>query len=446
MNAMVLKTAIRALWLHRLRSLLTMTGIAVGIAAVILMVAIGTATQGQVIAQIQNLGANLIMVVPGQRIGPGGVRLSGDSNVLLTEEDGIAVGLEIPSVRAVSSMWWGSGQSINGNKNSWSRMHGITAQYLTIRDWPLIAGRDLSDEDNAAVAKVAILGQTVVGRLFEPGENPVGRMIRLRNVPFQVIGVLERKGQSSQGLDQDDVVYVPLATARMRLNNKPAPKVQAVSAITGKKRFDGTGTSGFQKVETLKANPSVVFAGAVNSLMIQARDTASLSATTAEIRELLRQRHRLMPDEPDDFDVRNLSEVAEARASSARMLTVLLIGIAGLSLLIAGIGIMNIMLVSVTERTAEIGLRLAVGAGRRDILSQFLIEAAALALVSGLLGVLLGFGGILAVDGLTEIAPVIDPLVALGAFLSAGAIGVVFGLYPAWQASKLDPIVALRRV
>jgi putative ABC transport system permease protein len=325
-------------------------------------------------------------------------------------------------------------------------MHGITAGFMAVRAWPVVSGRLVTDEDNAAVAKVALLGQTVVNRLFEPGEDPVGRVIRLRNVPFQVIGVLAPKGQSTQGWDQDDVVYVPLATARMRLNNKPAPKVQSASAIAGKKRFDGSGKTGFQKVEQVKANPSVVFAGAVNSIMIQAHDANSLQTTTEEVRELLRQRHRLMPGEPDDFEIRNLSEVAEARAASARILTALLVGIAALSLLIAGIGIMNIMLVSVTERTAEIGLRLAVGAGRRDILSQFLIEAAALALVSGLIGVLLGFGGVLTVDALTEIGPRIDPLTALGSFLGAGAIGVTFGLYPAWQASRLDPIVALRRV
>ena len=443
---MALRTAIRALWLHRLRSILTMTGIAVGIAAVILMVAIGTATQKQVIDQIQNLGANVMMVVAGQRTGPGGVRLSGDTNVLLTEDDAVAIRTQLPSVREVGAAWWGSGQAINGNRNSWSRMHGITAGFMEVRAWPVVSGRLVTEEDNASVAKVALLGQTVVNRLFEPGEDPVGRVIRLRNVPFQVIGVLAPKGQSTQGWDQDDVVYVPLATARMRLNNKPAPKVQSTSAITGKKRFDGSGKTGFQKVEQVKANPSVVFAGAVNSIMIQAHDANSLRTTTEEVRELLRQRHRLMPEEPDDFDIRNLSEVAEARAASARILTALLVGIAALSLLIAGIGIMNIMLVSVTERTAEIGLRLAVGAGRRDILSQFLIEAAALALVSGLLGVLLGFGGVLAVDALTQIGPRIDPLTALGSFLGAGVIGVTFGLYPAWQASRLDPIVALRRV
>jgi len=443
---MALRTAVRALWLHRLRSILTMTGIAVGIAAVILMVAIGTATQKQVIDQIQNLGANIMMVVPGQRIGPGGARLSGDSNVLLTEDDATAIRTQLPSVREVGAAWWGSGQAINGNRNSWSRMHGITTGFLEARAWPVVSGRTITEEDNEAVAKVALLGQTVVGRLFDPGEDPVGRVIRLRNVPFQVIGVLAPKGQTTQGSDQDDAVYVPLATARMRLNNKPAPKVQSASAIAGKKRFDGSGKTGFQKVEQVKANPSVVFAGAVNSILIQAHGAGSFRTTTEEVRELLRQRHRLMPQEPDDFDIRNLSEVAEARAASARLLTALLVGIAALSLLIAGIGIMNIMLVSVTERTAEIGLRLAVGARRQDILSQFLIEAAALALVSGLLGVLLGFGGVLAVDAMTEIGPRINPLTALGSFLGAGVIGVTFGLYPAWQASRLDPIVALRRV
>lgn len=175
MNMMALRTAIRALWLHRLRSILTMTGIAVGIAAVILMVAIGTATQEKVIAQIQNLGANLIMVVPGQRIGPGGVRLSGDSNVLLTEDDGVAIRAEIPSVREVGAMWWGSGQSINGNRNSWSRMHGISAGYLDVRSWPVISGRPITEEDDATVAKVALLGQTVAARLFDPGRTRSAR-------------------------------------------------------------------------------------------------------------------------------------------------------------------------------------------------------------------------------------------------------------------------------
>ena len=252
---MALRTAIRALWLHRLRSILTMTGIAVGIAAVILMVAIGTATQKQVIDQIQNLGANVMMVVAGQRTGPGGVRLSGEFNVLLTEDDAVAIRTQLRSVREVGAAWWGSGQAINGNRNSWSRMHGITAGFMAVRAWPVVSGRLVTEEDNAAVAKVALLGQTVVNRLFEPGEDPVGRVIRLRNVPFQVIGVLAPKGQSTQGWDQDDVVYVPLATARMRLNNKPAPKVQSASAIAGKKRFDGSGKTGFQEGRAGQGQP-----------------------------------------------------------------------------------------------------------------------------------------------------------------------------------------------
>ncbi len=401
------RIALRALRVNKLRSALTMLGIIIGVGAVIAMVSVGTGAAARIQEQIASIGSNLLMVLPGAATS-GGMRMGFGSTMTLTEDDAKAIAAEIPGVVAAGGSMRGVAQLVFGNQNWSTAVQGTTADYLLIRDWELDAGRFFTGEDVDGATKVVVLGETVKENLFG-GSDPIGQIIRVKKVPFTVIGLLTRKGQSTWGQDQDDVVLIPLSTAKKR--------VLGVSQANA--RFVGV-------IQVKVAAPEL------------------LSDVQGQIIDLLRQRHHLQPYQDNDFDVRNLAETFAAQAESSRTMTLLLGAIASVSLLVGGIGIMNIMLVSVTERTREIGLRMAVGARSRDILGQFLIEAVTLALIGGILGILLGVGGSSLIAMLAQWSTLITPASIAVAFGSSALIGIFFGYYPAHKAAFLDPIEALR--
>jgi len=405
--AALLRIALRALAVNKLRSALTMLGIIIGVSAVIVMVAVGAGAQARVEEQIRALGSNLLLILSGART-QSGVRLGLGSNYSLNEGDAFAITREIPGATAAPAVRGGA-QLIWGNANWSTVIYGTTPEYLPVRQWTLAAGRGFEPAEMSGAAKVCIIGQTVVKNLFG-ATDPIGQSIRIRRVPFTVIGVLENKGQSMMGTDQDDVVLMPLNTARNRvLGSTTLAKQRAVTVI-------------WVKVE----------------------DGLDTNALADQVRALLRQRHRLQAGADDDFSLRNLAEIMAAQEASSRILTILLAAVASVSLVVGGIGIMNIMLVSVTERTREIGLRMAVGARTRDILGQFLVEAVTLSLIGGLIGTLLGIAGAFAVAMLAGWHVLLSTNAVLLAVAFAFLIGVFFGFYPARKAARLNPVEALR--
>ena len=401
------RSAMRALSTNALRSLLTMLGIIIGVAAVITMIAIGTGAQQRVEEQIRALGSNLLLVMAGT-VTQGGARLGAQTGLTLTEDDTKAIALEVPEVQAAAPSMRNTMQAVVGNVNWATTVQGSSADYLVVRDWPIADGRNFDVAEENGGAKVALIGQTVARELF--GDlDPIDQVIRVNRVPLTVIGVLDRKGQNSMGQDQDDIVVVPISTFRNRLQRSGGGRLKRVWSIS-----------------------------------VKVRDGQSMEAAEEGIRELLRQRHRRQPGADDDFTVRNLSETLAAQEESTRVMTLLLAAVAGVSLIVGGIGIMNIMLVSVTERTREIGLRMAVGARSRDILGQFLIEAVALSLVGGAIGIVLGAAATWAVGSFAGWQVVMSgQAVALAVGFAAG-VGVFFGFYPARRAAALLPIQALR--
>jgi putative ABC transport system permease protein len=357
--------------------------------------------------QIQSLGSNMIIVLSGS-ITAGGVRMGSGSQLTITEDDAWAIQREIRTVTAAAPTSRGSAQIVYGNLNWATSVQGVTGEFFSAREWDVADGRLFSQEEVEGAAKVALIGQTVAGNLF--GESdPLGQVIRIKNVPFGVIGVLQRKGQTTFGQDQDDTVLIPLSTAKRKV----------------------LGSS--------QAN-----ARAVGSIAVKVGDARAMPDAEQEIRSLLRQRHRLQTFQEDDFGIRNLTEVLQSQEASSKVLTLLLAAIASVSLLVGGIGIMNIMLVSVTERTREIGLRMAVGARGRDILVQFLVEAVTLSLLGGILGIALGLGGSYAIAYFAQWRTLVSVEAVAVAFAFSAAVGVFFGFYPARQASRLNPIDALR--
>ena len=401
------RIAVRALRVNLLRSALTMLGIVIGVGAVITMVAVGSGAQARVAEQIQSLGSNMIIVLSGSAVS-GGVRMGSGSQLTITEDDAWAIQREIRTVAAAAPTSRGGAQIVYGNLNWATSIQCVTAEFFMAREWDVSDGRLFSQDEVEGAAKVALIGQTVAGNLFGDGD-PLGQIIRIKNVPFGVIGVLERKGQTTFGQDQDDTVLIPLSTAKKKV----------------------LGSS--------QAN-----ARAVGSIAVKVGDARAMQDAEKEIRGLLRQRHRLQSFQDDDFWIRNLTEVLQSQEASSKVLTWLLAAIASVSLLVGGIGIMNIMLVSVTERTREIGLRMAVGARGRDILVQFLVEAVTLSLIGGVLGIVLGLGGSYAIAYFAQWRTLVS-LEAVGvAFVFSAAVGVFFGFYPARQASRLNPIDALR--
>ncbi len=401
------RIALRALRVNKLRSALTMLGIIIGVAAVIAMVSVGAGAQARVAEQIQSLGSNLIIVLSGS-VTSSGVRLGQGTQLTITEDDAAAIAREIPAIQVAAPSTRGTAQVVYGNLNWSTIIQGVTTDYYEARDWSIEMGRAISPEDTDGATKVATIGQTTALNLFGDAD-PLGQIIRIKKVPFTVIGVLGRKGQNSWGQDQDDVILVPLSTAKKKVLGRSQSNPRAVGAIS-----------------------------------VKVRPAEDMTEAEAQIRELLRQRHRLQPFQDDDFWLRNLSEILQTQEESSKVMTYLLASIASVSLLVGGIGIMNIMLVSVTERTREIGLRMAVGARGRDILLQFLVEATTLALIGGVVGITLGLGGSRAIANYLAWRTLVAPEAIAIAFGFSAAIGIFFGFYPARKAAALDPIEALR--
>ena len=397
--------AVRALRVNKMRALLTMLGIIIGIAAVIIMVAIGAGASKMISDQISSIGSNLLLVLPGSTTS-GGLRSGAGTTQTLTYDDAKAIKAECPSVEAVAPTVRGSGQVVYGNQNWSTVINGVTPEVITVRDWTLVAGRNLTQSDVDGATKNCLIGQTVADNLFGAAD-PVGKIIRIKKIPFTVIGLLGRKGQSPQGQDQDDVIYVPLRTAQRKLLGSQFPNV-------------------------------------VGAMMIQAKDAEVLKKAEDEVRALLNQRHRMGPSREVDYTVRNLSEILAVSEQSSKVMSLLLGAVASISLVVGGIGIMNIMLVSVTERTREIGIRIAIGAKRRDILLQFLTEAVLLTTFGGIIGMVLGVAGARAVAALVGWPTLIAVDTIVIAFAFSAGVGVFFGFYPARKAASLNPIEALR--
>ena len=397
----------RALRVNKLRSGLTMLGIIIGVGAVIAMVSVGAGAQVRLAEQIQSLGSNLIIAMSGST-SSGGIRLGAGTQATLTEDDAIAIGRDVSLVQVAAPVNRGSAQIVYGNLNWSTVIQGVTTNYLEARDWPVTAGRPIVSEDVDGATKVALLGRTTVQNLFGDAD-PLGQIIRIKKVPFTVIGILDRKGQSSNGQDQDDVILMPLSTAKQKVLGAAASSYRSVGSIA-----------------------------------IKIRPDEDMADAETQIRGLLRQRHHLQTNQEDDFSLRNLSQVLQTQEDSTRVMTYLLAAVASVSLLVGGIGIMNIMLVSVTERTREIGLRMAVGARGRDILIQFLVEAITLSLVGGTIGVALGFGSAYAISYIAQWRTAVAPTTIALAFGFSAAIGIFFGFYPARKAAHLKPIEAMR--
>ena len=401
-----LRAALRALTANLLRSVLTMLGIIIGVGAVITMLAVGRGATERVQEQIKGLGSNIVLVVPGS-LSAAGVRLGAQTRSRFTEEDAEALAREVPEVQVAAPSSRTTAQAVAQSANWNTTIFGTTNDYLEAREWPLAAGRLFEAAEQQGSAKVAWLGQTAARELFAD-DDPLGQTVRVRGVPFTVVGVLAAKGQNAVGQDQDDIVIVPMSTFRNRIWN-----------AGGNVRR-------------------------IWSIHVKVRAGADMARAEESMRTLLRQRLRVPEGGDDTFSIRNLSEVLQAQEESSRVMTGLLAAVAGVSLLVGGIGIMNIMLVSVTERTREIGLRMAVGARGRDILAQFLIESVTLSLVGGAIGVALGVLATWAVERATGWSAVMEPWSVLLAVGFAGLVGVFFGYYPARRAARLQPIVALR--
>jgi putative ABC transport system permease protein len=400
-----LRIALRALMVNKMRSTLTMLGIIIGVGAVIAMVAVGSGAKKQIAEQIASMGSNMLIVLSGSSTS-GGLRFGSGTVPTLTADDAKAMLSEIPSIKHVAPSLGGVAQVVFGNQNWSTIVNGTTPEVLEIRDWPLSSGRPFTQQDIDGATKVCLLGKTVVDILFG-GIDPIDQVIRIKNVPFTVIGVLAPKGQSTRGQDQDDTIIVPLTTAQKRL-------------------------FGMQ------------FPGMVRMMLVQARGPEVMQEVENQINDLLRQRHRIQPNQDNDFTVRNLTELMSTAEQSASVMSLLLGAIASISLIVGGIGIMNIMLVSVTERTREIGIRIAVGAKGRDILLQFLIESLVLSLIGGTVGIGIGVAGTLVLSSITQWPTLFSIEAILLAFLFSGSVGVFFGFYPARKASMLNPIEALR--
>jgi putative ABC transport system permease protein len=402
-----LRVALNALRVNLLRSILTMLGVIIGVAAVITMLAVGAGAEARIQAQIKSLGSNLMIITAGARTASG-VRMATGTTTSLTEDDAAAIARDIPEVEAAAPSNRGGAQVVVGNVNWATQIYGITPDYFVVRNWSLEAGRMFEPAELSGSGKVALVGQTVARELFGDAD-PMDQTIRIKNVPFTVIGILNRKGQSMMGQDQDDVIMVPLSTARNRLLGATQGNLRQVSMI-----------------------------------QLKVREGISMSQAEERVRELLRQRLRAGSTQDDPFSVMNLTEMLQTQEEASRIMSILLAAVASVSLLVGGIGIMNIMLVSVTERTREIGLRMAVGARSKDILTQFLVEAITLSMSGGLVGIALGAAGSWLVAVFAGWETRMSPESILLAVGFSAAIGIFFGYYPARKAAALLPIQALR--
>lgn len=402
-----IRIALRSLRVNKMRSALTMLGVIIGVSAVIAMVAVGSGATDRIQQQIASIGSNVIIVLSGS-VTTGGMRMGSGFSPTLTEDDARAIATELPSVAVAAPVSRGGAQVVFGNNNWGTSIQGTTPEYLQIRDLAVASGQPFTQQDVDGSSKVALIGKTVSDNLFG-GMDPVGQVIRIKKVPFTIVGTLAPKGQSPTGQDQDDLIIVPISTAKKKV---------------------------------LGAN--LANAGSVGSIMVQARGPETIDKAQEDIKALLRQRHRLQSYQEDDFNVRNLSEVFQAQETSANVMAILLASIASVSLIVGGIGIMNIMLVSVTERTREIGLRQAIGAKTKNILTQFLVEAISLSTMGGVLGILLGITASILISKFAGWSVHISGLAVAMAFVFSALVGVFFGYYPARKAAYLDPIDALR--
>jgi putative ABC transport system permease protein len=399
------KISLRSLSVNKMRSALTVLGIIIGVGSVITMIAVGTGARKRIEGQISSMGSNLLMILPGATTS-GGVRMGLGTQPTLSMGDAEAIQRECPSVLYVAPNHGGVAQVVYGNQNWSTGIIGTTPSFLDVREWALVHGRPFTEEDVRNASKVCLLGQTVVDNLFGYVDS-VGQIIRIKNIPFTVIGVLDKKGQSPRGQDQDDTILIPVTTSQ--------------------KKLFGT-----------------AFPGMVRIIMAMAKSREDLYTAERQMTELLRQRHRIGPSQDDDFTVRNLTQMMQASEQSARVMTLLLGAIASVSLLVGGIGVMNIMLVSVTERTREIGIRMAVGAKTWDIRLQFIIEALTLSLLGGAFGIIIGISGSKVLSVLAGWPTTVSTISIFISFSFSGMVGIFFGFYPAYKASLFDPIEALR--
>ena len=400
----IIRVAFRALQRNKMRAALTMLGIIIGVSAVVAMVSIGQGAQATVQAQIDSIGTNLLFVTAGAQ-NVGGVRSgTGDTGTnTLTVDDLEAIKREVPTVSMVTPTVNARGQLVAGNMNWNTSIQGVSEEYPEVRKWTVQSGSFFAESDVRTAARVLVVGQTIADNMFA-GTDPVGQTIRVQNLPFRVVGVMARKGQDPQGRDQDDIAFTPYTTVQKKILGSPRLQIAYVSAVSP----DATYTA------------------------------------QQQIAELLRQRHKLGPNEPDDFTVRNMSDIAQAASETNNTMTMLLACIAGVSLLVGGIGIMNIMLVSVTERTREIGIRMAIGARSSAVRSQFLIESVVLSLTGGLFGIILGVAVSLGIPKILGWPTMISSMAIIGSVIFSAAVGIFFGYYPARKAASLDPIEALR--
>jgi macrolide transport system ATP-binding/permease protein len=449
----MLRTALNGLRRNIMRAALTTLGIVIGVAAVIAMMEIGRGSASSIQQTIASMGANNLLILPGAAAS-GGVSFGGGSGMTLTPEDAEVIAREAGAVRAVAPAVRARSQVIYGNRN-WvpNEILGTTPAYLNVRDWGIAEGELFSDQDVRHAAKVCLLAQTIAKELFQ-GEDPVGKEVRINNVPLKVLGILNLKGANMMGMDQDDVVLAPWTTIKYRVTGSSlASATQSSSSSSSTEQtnttsqlYPGSRDNLYPEQSASQAanTPMPIRFSNVHRIHASAVSSGQIDTAIAQITQILRERHRLRPEEPDDFTVRDMTEMTKAMTSTALMMTRLLLAVALISLVVGGVGIMNIMLVSVTERTREIGLRMAVGARRHSILQQFLSESVVLCFLGGAVGILLGRGASMLVQALLRWPTELSIDAILAAFAVSATVGIVFGYYPAWKASRMDPINALR--
>jgi ABC-type antimicrobial peptide transport system permease subunit len=446
------RTAFRTLRRNPMRAMLTTLGIVIGVGAVIAMMEIGAGASAALKKTIASMGANVLVIRPGTA-SSGGVSYGAGTTTTLTPEDCQAILRECPAVRNAAPMVRARAQVVHGNRN-WvpNAIYGTTPAYLDVQDWGSLAeGEPFSDRDVLNGNRVCLLGKSLVRELFE-GESPVGKEIRIKNISFKVVGVLAAKGANMMGFDQDDVILAPWTTIKYRVtgatlstaNQSTAAATDSVNTLSN--LYPTAQRSLYPERSAIQQanNPMPVRFANIDQIMLAANSSAEIPLAIEQISGVLRERHRIRNDDPDDFNIRDMAELTRTLSTTTKLMTNLLLAVAMISLVVGGVGIMNIMLVSVTERTREIGLRMAVGARGRDILRQFLVEAVVLCLTGGAMGIVLGHGGSLLVQLLLKWPVETSPMAIAMAVLVSAGVGIIFGFYPAWKASRLDPIEALR--
>ena len=448
----IVRTALRAIGKNPMRTMLTMLGIIIGVGAVIAMMEIGTGSSDAIAKTIAKMGANTLLVLPGAATS-GGIGFGAGSSLTLTPQDCDAIIRDCPAVKSAAPLVRARGQAVYQDRN-WVPMsiYGTTADYLTVRDWTDLAqGEIFTDKDVRNSTKVCLIGQTIARELFQ-GVSPIGKEMRVLNITFKVVGVLSSKGANMMGMDQDDIILAPWTTIKFRVGASSSSSSQSSGSSTSStssspsQLYPNSQTSLYPVPSDTQAadNPQPVRFTNVDQIVAAANSAAEIPPAIDQITALLRERHRIRNPKDDDFNIRNMTEMTNALSSTTTLMTKLLLAVALISLIVGGVGIMNIMLVSVTERTREIGLRMAVGARARDILRQFLIEAVVLCLAGGILGIILGCGGSYLITRFLRWPTETSVAAIVASVVVSASVGIIFGYYPAWKASRLDPIEALR--